>query len=91
MSPIFEEARALDAVAAVELIDHKHGAFDTLPGLAVLESAAAEAYGVDSTQRRTVRSLRRVRGYGSLGPAVANVAAALGQLHRQLEASKAVQ
>ena len=91
LSPIFEEARAVDAAAAIELIDHRYGAFDTLSGLAVLESAAVEAYGVDSTQRRTVRSLRRVRSYGSLGPAVADVAAALGQLHRQLEASKAVQ
>lgn len=90
LSAIFEEALAIDAVAAVALIEQKHGAFDSLRGLAVLESATAEAYGAESAQRRTIRSLRRVRGYRSLHPAAASVAEALGQLQRQLKESRAI-
>ena len=77
---IFAEAQAVDAAAAIELIDRRGGAFDGLAGLAVLEQAAADLHGPTSAQARTVRSLRRVRGYRTLHADVAAVAGQLQQL-----------
>lgn len=57
----FDAAKTLDADTAFSWVAQVGGPNDTPEGLAWLEAEAAEVYGEQSDQRRTVRSLRQVR------------------------------
>jgi ATP-dependent DNA helicase RecQ len=83
---IWAEGAEIDPAGALAWVDRRGGPFDSPAGLKTVEAAAANAYGAESQGRRTIRSLRRVRGYHTLQADVAGVARSLEELHTRLTA-----